>query len=270
MTGIASGSNFPEGDTMKPAMPLLTTSRVFLAAAVLATLMTGCGRHDQSTAGASSADNSARASAGMGKDASTAAASNSGSTGNTVADSTAAASPAPTGMTPATDTGSGASGTGTSASAAPAATPNDAQIAGIVMTANNGEIDAGKLAESKAQNPKVKEFARSMIKEHTDMNQQAAALAKKKQMSPAESDVTKTLKDDSAKVAANLKSMSGAGFDKAYIDSQVNDHEKVLMMIDNVLLPNAKDADLKAMLQKARPAVNMHLDQAKALQTAMK
>ena len=159
----------------------------------------------------------------------------------------------------------GAAGTGASATK-----PDDAQIAAIVMTANDGEISAAKLAESKGQNAKVKEYAREMIKEHTAMNQQGAALAKKKQMTPEESDVTKTMKDDSAKVATNLKSASGLAFDKAYIDSQVTDHEKVLMMIDNILLPNAKDAELKAMLQKARPAVNMHLDHAKALQTAMK
>ncbi len=281
---------------MKSSTPILNTTRLLLAAAVLSTVVTGCGRRnaDAPTAGASSADSSTAASTGMNKDASTAAAGTAGSSGaagtasnmgtgpgaaapgNNVSDSTSATSPAATGTGMTADAAgaasSGASTSGTSAagSGASAATPNDAQIAAIVMTVNTSEIDAGKLAESKGQNAKVKDYAREMIKEHTVMNQEGSALTKKKHLSPQESDVTKTMKDDAGKVAANLKSATGHSFDKAYIDSQVADHEKVLMMIDNVLLPNAKDAELKAMLQKARPAVNMHLDQAKALQTSMK
>ncbi|GAC1421548.1 MAG: DUF4142 domain-containing protein [Burkholderiaceae bacterium] len=167
-------------------------------------------------------------------------------------------------------TDSSGAGTAGSTTAGAGATPSDPQIAGIVMAADTGEIDAGKMAESKSKNAKVKDFAKNMIKEHTDVNQQVAALAKKTSMSPAESETSKMLKDDAAKNAATLKAANGTEFDKAYIDSQVRDHEKVLQSIDMILLPAAKDADLKALLQKVRPSVATHLEHAKTLQASMK
>ena len=63
--------------------------------------------------------------------------------------------------------------------------------------------------------------------------------------------------------------MSGTEFDKAYVDGQVTDHEKVLQSVDTMLLPNAKDPGLKQLIEKARPSVKMHLEHAKILQASM-
>lgn len=265
-------------------------SRVVLVAAVLSTVVTGCNRRATGDTAAAGSGSGAGPSSTM---SSVAAATPTPSTTPSAAATDTGASPgagitaaggAPAAGTSAgmatdkatTQTAAGAAGDSSGAPAAGStagaagATPSDPQIAEIVTTANTGEINAGKLAESKAKNAKVKEFAKDMIKEHTAVNQQVAALAKKTKMSPAESDTSKMLKDDAAKEATSLKGMSGAGFDKAYIDSQVDDHEKVLQTIDAMLLPNAKDADLKAMLQKVRPSVASHLEHAKTLQASMK
>ena len=51
--------------------------------------------------------------------------------------------------------------------------PNDAQIAHIVVTANQIDIDAGKLAKSRSKSKEVKDFAQQMITDHTAVNQQA-------------------------------------------------------------------------------------------------
>ena len=62
--------------------------------------------------------------------------------------------------------------------------PTDAQIAGIVVTANQVDIDAGKLAHNKAANAEVKAFAQQMVTDHTGVNQQAGALVKKLKVTP--------------------------------------------------------------------------------------
>src|SRR5215212_1116916 len=62
--------------------------------------------------------------------------------------------------------------------------PTDPQIAHIVVTANQVDIDAGKLAKSKTKSKDVKAFAQQMITDHTAVNQQATDLAGKLKVKP--------------------------------------------------------------------------------------
>ena len=148
--------------------------------------------------------------------------------------------------------------------------PNDAQIAGIVVAANTVDIDAGELARASSQNQQVKDFAQRMVTDHTGVNQQATALVKKLNVTPEESDTSKALKDGGAANIKKLKGMKGAAFDTAYIGNEVSYHQTVLDTIDKTLIPNAKNAELKALLEKVRPAIDAHLQHAKQIQAAMK
>jgi putative membrane protein len=144
--------------------------------------------------------------------------------------------------------------------------PSDPQIAGIVVTANQIDIDAGKLARSRTKNKEVAKFARQMITDHTSVNKQAGALAKKLDLKPADSDTSKSLKSGAADNIKNLKGLKGAAFDKAYVDHEVAYHQAVLDAIDKVLIPNAQNAELKDLIVKVRPAIAAHLDHAKMIQ----
>ena len=86
-----------------------------------------------------------------------------------------------------------------------AAPPNDAQIAQIVLTADTVDVDYGKLAVKKTKNAEVKAFAETMIRDHTAVNDKAAALAKKINLTPEASDTSKSLKSDGDKDMAKLK-----------------------------------------------------------------
>ena len=141
--------------------------------------------------------------------------------------------------------------------------PTDPQIAHIVVTANQVDIDAGKLAKSKSKNKEVQKFAQQMITDHTAVNKQAGALAKKLGVKPEDSDTSKSLKQGARENMANLKKLKGASFDKAYGDHEVAYHEQVLGAIDKVLIPSAQNAELKGLIEKVRPAIAAHLDHAK-------
>src|SRR5207248_5761901 len=101
----------------------------------------------------------------------------------------------------------------------PAAAPTGPQIAMIAVTADNVDIDAAKVAVSKTSNPKVKDFANLMIRDHTSVNNKATALAKKLNITPEESDTSRSLKSDGDKMVEKLRGSNGAAFDKAYIDN---------------------------------------------------
>src|SRR5689334_13861498 len=145
---------------------------------------------------------------------------------------------------------------------------NDAQVAAIVVAANQVDIDAGKLAESKASNKEVKDFAKRMVTDHTGVNKQATELVKKLGVKPEESDTSKGLKSSGAENIKRLKGLKGADFDKAYIDNEVTYHQTVLDALDKTLIPSAKNDELKALLAKVRPAFVAHLEHAQHIQTS--
>ena len=151
-----------------------------------------------------------------------------------------------------------------------AAPPNDAQIAQIVLTADSVDVDYGNFAVKKTKNAEVKAFAETMIRDHTAVNAKATALAKKLGMTPEASDTSKSLKSDGEKEMEKLKAMRGAEFDKAYIDNEVAYHESVIGALDKVLLPNAKNAELKSLLESGRPIFVSHLNHAKELQASLR
>jgi len=144
--------------------------------------------------------------------------------------------------------------------------PTDPQIAGIVVTANSIDVEAGKLAKSRTKNKEVAQFAQQMITDHTAVNKQAGALAKKLKVKPEDSDTSKSLKAGAADNIKNLKGLKGAAFDKAYVDHEVAYHQAVLDAIDQTLIPSAQNAELKALIVKVRPAIAAHLEHAKMVQ----
>jgi putative membrane protein len=168
------------------------------------------------------------------------------------ADSIAAANPAPP-PAPATP--------------APAAL-TDANILAKLDADNAGDSTGGALAASKGTDGGVKEFGRTMMKDHHALRQEGMALAKKDSITPAmpASDADEAAE---AAVADSLKTMpKGSAWDKFYIDHAVAGHEKVLRFLQDAA-NSAQNADVKAMIQKGTPTVQKHLDKAKELQSKL-
>lgn len=147
--------------------------------------------------------------------------------------------------------------------------PTDPQIAAIVVTANQVDINAGKLAKSKADAKDVREFAAGMITDHSRVNKAAGELVARLHVRPEPNRTSEFLRKQGNENLATLKGLSGAAFDKAYLDHEVAYHEAVLLTMDNTLIPRARNPRLKALLDKARPALVAQLEQAKRLQTRL-
>jgi len=147
--------------------------------------------------------------------------------------------------------------------------PTDPQIAAIVVTANQVDIDAGKLAKGKAHSGEVRKFAQQMITDHTGVNKSATALVTKLKVKPEPNPTSESLQNGGDANLANLKKLKGAAFDKAYVDHEVDYHQAVLDAIDKTLIPSAKNEELKALLVKVRPAFVAHLDHAKHIQSQL-
>jgi putative membrane protein len=157
---------------------------------------------------------------------------------------------------------------------AQAATPqapmlSDPEIAHVAVTANNIDIEAGKFALTRTHNASVKQFAQTMINDHTAVNQQATALAQKLNVTPQDNPVSQSLKKDADAAHEKLEKLRRSAFDRAYMDREIAYHQGVLDAIDKVLIPQAQNAELKSLLQNVRPAVATHLEHAKEVRAKL-
>ena len=111
---------------------------------------------------------------------------------------------------------------------AQSAGPTDPQIAAIVVTANQVDIDAGKLAATKSQSKPVKDFAQLMVTDHSSVNQSAVDLVTKLKVTPQDNATAQSLKKCGEDNLANLRKLSGPAFELASVEHEVAYNEAVI------------------------------------------
>jgi putative membrane protein len=122
-----------------------------------------------------------------------------------------------------------------------------------VAEAGMAEVDAGNLASEKATDPKVKDFAAMMVKDHTAANEKLKALATTKDVKlPAGSSVSQKAQ------YAKLKALSGDTFDNSYIKGQVKAHKQTVALLKKEIA-SGQDAEAKSFAQSVLPTVQTHL-----------
>lgn len=147
--------------------------------------------------------------------------------------------------------------------------PTDSQIVGIVVAADQIDIDYAKLAMSKTKNKQVKDFAQQMITDHSTVQQSVFGLAAKLNVTPADSDTSNSLKAQAQQMTQKLQGLKGKAFEKAYIDNEVAYHQAVINATKTVLIPSAQNAELKSALEGAEPLFEGHLQHAQRVQSAI-
>ena len=148
--------------------------------------------------------------------------------------------------------------------------PTDPQIAHIAYTAGEIDIKAAQQALQKATDPKVKAFAQDMVRDHTSVNQQALALCKKLGVTPEDNDISKSMMKRSETEYARLGGLSGAAFDKAYINNEVTYHHAVNGALESTLIPSTQNAELKSLLETGLKIFKGHEEHARTLAAGLK
>jgi len=135
------------------------------------------------------------------------------------------------------------------AAPAAAAAPTDPQIAHIAYTAGVIDIAAAKQALKKTHNKEVKAFAQDMVRDHSAVNDKALALVKKLHVTPEANPTSASLSKQADATLKRLSRLKGAAFDRAYVDNEVAYHKTVNGALATTLIPNAKNAELKSLLE---------------------
>jgi putative membrane protein len=147
-----------------------------------------------------------------------------------------------------------------------AAAPTDPQIAHIAYTAGTIDIAAGTQALAKSHNKVIRSFAQEMVRDHQAVNDKALALVKKLHVTPEANPTSASLTKSADATRARLSHLKGAAFDRAYIDNEVAYHKTVNGALESTLIPDAKNPELKSLLQTGLTLFREH--QAHAEQVA--
>jgi|SRR5579862_2069901 len=125
--------------------------------------------------------------------------------------------------------------------------------------ANLAEVKQGQIAESRSANAEVKKFAKHMIEDHSQANSELLDLAKQKAIPVSQ-------KPDRAHetAAEDLKSLSGAELDRAYVKRMVDDHVSAVALFEK-FAEQASDPDIRTFAQKTLPVLRKHLTMARDL-----
>ncbi len=135
----------------------------------------------------------------------------------------------------------------------------------FVMEAARGgmaEVELGKLAVAKSQNPEIKQFGQRMIDDHSRANDKLREVARAKGVS-LPSDTDRMARDAYHK----LDGLSGEKFDRAYVNMMVKDHEKDVAAFDREA-KHGDDPDVMRFASTTLPTVQEHLSMVKGLKAA--
>lgn len=131
--------------------------------------------------------------------------------------------------------------------------PPDQQFVLKASAGGIAEVSFGNLAAEKSSHPSVKEFARKMVVDHSKANKELAALAEKKAMKPAMG-----MDEDHLKLRNKLAHLNGPEFDRAYVASQLKDHQDAVALFEKQV-KEGMDDDLKKWASEILPHLREHL-----------
>ncbi len=135
---------------------------------------------------------------------------------------------------------------------------NDLEIAHVAYTADNIDIRYAHLALAVSTNPEIHRFAKTMIRDHTAVNDQALALLKKLEAQPQDNFLSKSLSENAEKLVDEMSTLRGSAFDKRYAENELAYHKAVNDLVENSFIPNIENAEVKALFEAGLKIFKAH------------
>jgi len=145
---------------------------------------------------------------------------------------------------------------------------SDANIVSLLAIANQSDIEGGQLAEAKANSREVRSYGTRMISDHASMLRQGNQLSKQLMLNPVQPPIAQQMQSEHEKSMEALKKKSGQEFDRAYIEHEIQMHQKVIRLVEEAT-QSADNPQLRTLLEQSRPALEEHLEQAQNVKRAI-
>jgi putative membrane protein len=135
---------------------------------------------------------------------------------------------------------------------------NDLQIAHTAYTAGQLDIRYAHLALAVSENTAVRDFAQTMIRDHTAVNDSAVALIQKLDVTPEDNALSQALVEGAAQKRAEMMALTGKAFDCAYATNELGYHQVVNKTVAEDFIPNVTVEPLKELLTDALVTFKVH------------
>jgi len=138
----------------------------------------------------------------------------------------------------------------------------DQEFVRHAMMANQFEIQAGQLAEQRAEDQNIKQFAQMLVKDHQQNQQQLQQAAQGIQQGSQSQE--KDLGPVHQAMLQELQKKQGRQFDRAFLYGNVAGHTKAVLMFRDAS-QELQNPQLKQYAQQTLPALRKHLEEAQRL-----
>jgi putative membrane protein len=128
---------------------------------------------------------------------------------------------------------------------------NDLEMAHVAVTANNSDIAYAHLALALSDDPAVRDFAETMIRDHSAVNAAVAALAEKLGVEAQDNDFSRQLAADAETVKDRLSRLRGEEFDLVYAENEFQYHRAVNGIVEDTFIPNVQNPEVKEAFEQA-------------------
>jgi putative membrane protein len=147
---------------------------------------------------------------------------------------------------------------------------NDLEIAHVAYTADNIDIRYAHLALAISTNPKIHEFAKTMIRDHNAVNTQALALLAKLNAQPQDNFLSQTLELGATDLINAMSQLRGQAFDRRYAENELGYHKAVNDLVENAFIPNIENGEVKALFEVGLKIFKAHEGHAVMMVKAVK
>ena len=147
---------------------------------------------------------------------------------------------------------------------------NDLQIAHVAYVADVIDIRYAHLALAISSNPEIHEFAKTMIRDHEAVNEQALALLAKLNAQPEDNFLSQALQEGAEKLIDEMGVLRGEAFDKRYAENEYAYHQAVNELVENAFIPNIEHPEVKSLFEAGLQIFKAHEKHAKMMVEATK
>ncbi len=142
---------------------------------------------------------------------------------------------------------------------------NDLEMAHVAVTADVADIAYAHLALAFSENPKIREFAETMIRDHSAVTEQVFALAEKLGVTAQDNDVSREMRSNARRIKDELSRLRGAEFDSRYIGNEAAYHQSVNRLVAETFIPNIQNPEVKEAFEGALEIFLVHQRHAEEL-----
>ena len=136
--------------------------------------------------------------------------------------------------------------------------PNLSTFVSKAAQAGMTEVEVGKIALSKSQDPAIRGFAQKMVDDHSKANAELAQIAESKGVK-----APKKLDAEHQAMVSSMKNVPAADFDRQYSKHMNMDHTKAIALFESA--SKADDPQLAEFAQKTLPTLKVHKQLAEKL-----